>query len=43
MSINDQCIKVWACTMNYAELAVSTIVEMDEVLWFKENEISVAE
>ena len=43
MSINDQCIGVWACTTQYAELAVTTIVETDEGLWFKENEISNAE
>ena len=32
MSINDQCIRVWACTTKYAELAVATIVETDQGL-----------
>ena len=43
MSINDRCIGIWASTTKHAELAVATIVETDEGLWFKEIGISVAE
>ena len=43
MSINDQCIGIWPFAMQYVELAVATIVEMDKRLWFNENGTSIAE